>query len=107
MQAVVRHADLSSGTLGAFADLFRGPTGDARGTSQNGLTAEFLGDYNSIEATNSAGVAVYNDARNAADCAASIASAPTSPRRRRRSRACPAVFGNSDIFGGSFADPTP
>ncbi len=108
MQAVVRHADLAGGTLGSFADLFRGPTGDARGTSQNGLTAEFLGDYNSIEATNTAGVAVYNDARNAADCPAIDAfRADLSTPRPAPGADCPPTLGNSDVFGGRFADPTP
>ena len=108
MQAVVRHADLAGATVGSFTDVFRGPTGDARGTSQNGLTAEFLGDYNSVAATNGAGVAVYNDARNAADCPAidayraDLSSTPPAPGTD-----CPATFGNSDIFGGTFADPTP
>jgi hypothetical protein len=108
MQAVVRHADLTNGTLGAFSDLFRGPTGDSRGSSQNGLTAGFLGDYNSIEATNSAGVAVYNDVRNASDCAPIDAfRADLSSTRPAPGTDCPATFGNSDIFGGTFTDPTP
>jgi hypothetical protein len=108
MQAVVRHADLSGGTLSSFSDLFRGPTGDARGSSQNGLTAEFLGDYNSIDATSSGTVAVYNDVRNAADCSAidayraDLTGAPPAVES-----ACSPTFGNSDIYGGAFADPTP
>ena len=108
MQAVVRHADLAGGTLGGFSDLFRGPTGDARGSSQNGLTAEFLGDYNSIDATDSGTVAVYNDVRNAADCTAvdvfraDLTTAPPAVQT-----ACPPTFGNSDIYGGAFVDPTP
>jgi hypothetical protein len=107
MQAVVRHADLTGGTLGGFGDRFRGPTGDARGSSQNGLTAEFLGDYNSIDATNSGAVAVYNDVRNAADCPAVDAfRAGTSPPPAVQ-MACPPSFGNSDIYGGNFPDPTP
>jgi hypothetical protein len=107
MQGVVRHADLIGATMGSFADLFRGPTGDARGSSQNGLTAEFLGDYNSVDATNSGAVAVYNDVRNAADCAAIDAfragTAPPPPVET----ACAPTFGNSDIYGGNFPDPTP
>jgi hypothetical protein len=43
---VVTHADVAAGgTVGAFAQLHRSPPGDARGSSQNDLTAEFLGDY--------------------------------------------------------------
>ena len=113
MQGVVRHADVAgNGSIGAWADLNRGPTGDARGSSQNGLTAEFLGDYNYAVATDSFGSAVWNDVRNAADCAAidafrqSIANgSPTA--RPAPGTDCPRNFGNSDIFGGSFADPTP
>jgi hypothetical protein len=113
MQGVVRHADVAgNGSIGAFSDLHRGAIGDARGSSQNGLTAEFLGDYNYAVATNSFGSAVWNDVRRAADCPAidafrqSIANgSPTA--RPAPEQDCPATFGNSDIFGGSFADPTP
>jgi len=113
MQGVVRHADVAgNGSIGAFGDLHRGAIGDARGSSQNGLTAEFLGDYNYAVATNSFGSAVWNDVRRAADCPAIDAfrqsivnGAPTAPPAPEQD--CPATFGNSDIFGGSFADPTP
>ncbi len=112
MGAVVRHADVAAGGApGAYADLFRGPTGDARGSSQNGLTAEFLGDYNSAVATRDAGIAVYNDVRNAGDCPAIDAYRQSlvngSPIARPSPGIdCPVTFGNSDIFGGSFADPS-
>lgn len=53
-----------------FSDLYRGLAGDARGSSQNGLTAGFLGDYNYVAATRAAGIATFNDVRNAADCRA-------------------------------------
>jgi hypothetical protein len=113
MQGVVRHADVAgSGSIGAWADLSRGPTGDARGSSQNGLTAEFLGDYNYAVATATFGSAVWNDVRNAADCPAIDAFrqsiADGSPiAQPAPGTDCPATFGNSDIYGGSFADPTP
>lgn len=112
VQGVVRHADVNGGSLGAFSELNRGTAGDARGSSQNGLTAEFLGDYNYIDATNSFAVAVWNDVRAAADCPAidtyrqAIASG-TSATAPAVQSVCPANFGNSDIFGGNYSDPTP
>jgi hypothetical protein len=114
MQGVVRHAEVDPGTgaIGAWRNLHRAPKCDARGSSQNGLTAEFLGDYNYAVATRDAGIAVWNDVRAAADCPAidayrqSIADgAPIGPPAVQQE--CPASFGNSDIFGGSYADPTP
>jgi hypothetical protein len=118
MQGVVRHADVSaSGTLGAFTDLHRGSTGDARGSSQNNLDAGFLGDYNYAFATNAFGVAVWNDVRAAADCPAIDAyrqalynfltgASSTQPTKPAPNNVCPATFGNTDIFGGSYADLT-
>jgi hypothetical protein len=109
---VVKHADVSSGGTGAFSELHRSPAGDPRGTSQNNLVGEFLGDYVYAVAKNSYGAAVWNDARNAADCPAIDAwraslQSGTPIARPAPQLACPATFGNSDIFGGSYADPTP
>lgn len=113
-QGVVRHAefDPSTGALGAFSTLHRAPIGDARGSSANGLGSEFLGDYNFAWATNDVGVAVWNDVRDAAVCdainvfrqAVVNGQQPTAPNVQQ---VCPPTFGNSDIFGGAFADPTP
>jgi len=70
---VVLHADTpaSATTPPGFGPLHRStPTGDARGSSQNDLAAEFLGDYVYSAATNSYSMSVWNDVRNAADCPA-------------------------------------
>jgi hypothetical protein len=63
-------------------------------------------------ATRTYGAAVWNDARNAADCPAIDAwrqalqdgQSPPAPAPQQE---CPANFGNSDIYGGSYPDPTP
>ena len=111
--AVVKHANFgTTGGPSAFTTLHRGAPGDPRGSSQNDLQAEFLGDYVYAIATRDYGAAVWNDVRAAADCPAidayrqalregTAASAPA-PQQQ-----CPPTFGNSDIFGGSWADPTP
>jgi hypothetical protein len=110
MQGVVRHADAS--VLGTWSTLHRGDVGDARGSSANNLTAEFLGDYNYVVATNDRAVAAWNDVRNATVCAAINAyrqslvdGSPIAPPAPGTD--CPSTFGNSDIFAVSLADPTP
>jgi hypothetical protein len=111
----VLHADSStdpSTPTGAFAELHRSQPGDPRGSSANALTDEFIGDYVYATATRTYGATVWNDTQRAADCPAidnyrmqlqegmsAVAPAPEQD--------CPATFGNSDIFGGSYPDPTP
>jgi hypothetical protein len=111
---VFKHADIGAGGApGSFSELNRGTAGDPRGSSQNNLQAGFLGDYVYAAATRTYGTAVWNDVRNAADCPAMDAwrsflrtgGAPV-PKPAPQSD-CPATFGNTDIFGGSFLDPTP
>ena len=108
MQGVVRHATIGAGgTPTGWSDVDRGPAGDARGSSANALNGEFLGDYNTTAAANGFAVATFVDVRNAADCPAvdafrqSLADGNPIARPAPNS-ACPATFGNSDIFGGHF-----
>jgi hypothetical protein len=112
---VVLHADSSispTGSTGAFTSLHRGAPGDPRSSSQNGLTAEFLGDYVYAAATRTYGTAVWNDSRNGADCPAidnyrmSLRIGPALPAPAPQQDCPTPTFGNSDIYGGTFADPT-
>ena len=112
-QGVVRHADVAAnGSFTDWTDLNRGPTGDARGSSANALTDEFLGDYDYAFATNAFAVAVWNDGRDAADCPAidayrqSLVDGDPIPRPAP-AQDCPATFGNTNIYGGNYPDPTP
>jgi hypothetical protein len=101
---VFLHATVGASGTGTFKEVNRGANGDPRGTSQNGLTAEFLGDYVYAAATRTYGAGVWNDARNAKDCLAidawrmSLRGGPAAPRPAPQAD-CPANFGNSDIFG--------
>ena len=112
-QGVVRHASVPAGggAPAAFTTLHRGAVGDARGSSANALISEFLGDYNYAVATRDYGAAVWNDARDAAVCPAInayrqslVAGSPIPPPAPNVD--CPPTFGNTDIRGGSYADPT-
>jgi hypothetical protein len=115
---VVKHADIGAGgAFGAWGELHRSPGGDPRASSQNNLWLEFLGDYVYAVATNTYGAAVWNDMRNGADCPAmdawraaaqaAILAGTAVPPAPAPQQACPANFGNSDIYGGSYPDPTP
>ena len=108
----ILHADVTGGTIGAFGTLARGAVGDPRASSQNDLTAEFLGDYVYTAATRTGAVGVWNDVRNAADCPAldpwrlSLRAGTSVPKPAPQAD-CPATFGNTDIFGAAVSDPTP
>jgi hypothetical protein len=116
MLGVVRHANvtLATGAVGAFTTLHRGAIGDGRGSSANSLATEFLGDYNYAVATREFGTAVWVDSRAAAVCPAINAyrqslvdGTPITPPAPNQD--CPDVggfFGNTDIFGGSYLDPS-
>jgi hypothetical protein len=135
---VVLHAPVTGGQVGTFTQVHRGASGDARGSSQNNLAAEFLGDYVYAAATRTYGTAVWNDVRAAADCPAidayrqalhdeaTVTGQQTAEAEEPRGEedlmqhgkvqedpatppavqlVCPAAFGNSDIFGGTFVNP--
>jgi hypothetical protein len=117
---VVKHADIGgNGVPGAWGELNRGATGDPRGSSQNNLWLEFLGDYVYAVATNTYGAGVWNDTRRATDCPAidnwraaaqaAVQNGTAVPTKPAPEQDCGPnnTFGNSDIFGGSYADPTP
>jgi hypothetical protein len=112
MQGVVRHANLSAGgAVGAWSTLHRAAVGDARGTTRT-LNREAVYDYNYAAATRTYGAAVWMDVRNAADCPAVdayrqslIDGTPITPPAPVTD--CPAQFGNEDIYGGTYLDPTP
>ena len=110
---VVLHSNVESGgDPTGFTEVHRGAGGDPRGSSQNNLALEFLGDYVYADAMNDFGVAVWQDARNASDCPAidtwragvqtslSLANPPAVQLQ------CEPTFGNTDIFSWSGADPT-
>lgn len=109
----VLHAEVApNGAIGPWSVLVRGPVGDPRGTSQNGLTAEFLGDYVYTAATRQGVVGLWNEASRAADCpaidsfrASLYTATPQSPPDVQGM--CPIAFGNSDIDGAMVTDPTP
>jgi hypothetical protein len=108
-------ADLLNGGSLTLRELHRGAQGDARTASQNDLQAEFLGDYVYAVATRDYAAAVWQDARNGADCPAidawrmSLRTETTADDvpTPRPNIVCPATFGNTDIFGWSGLDPTP
>jgi hypothetical protein len=109
---VTRHADVTGTTLSNLSTLDRGAVGDGRASSANALIDEFIGDYNTVAATNAGAVSVFNDARNAAICPAIDAFRQdvfdgTAGEAPAPATACPATFGNTDIFSVAPADPTP
>jgi len=110
---VVLHSDiLPSGAPAGFSEIHRGAPGDPRGSAQNNVVLEFLGDYVYAAATRDFGVAVWNDVRSASDCPAvdtwraGVQVSLSLAGRPAIQQVCAATFGNTDIFGGSWADPS-
>jgi hypothetical protein len=112
MQGVTRHADVGAGgAVGSFTTLHRGAVGDARGSTRT-LNRELIYDYQFAAATRSYGAVVWIDARDATVCPAVnayrqslIDGSPIPPPRPLTD--CPSEFGNTDIYSGSYLDPTP
>jgi hypothetical protein len=114
---VIMHADVdpSTGEPGTFTEVHRGTEGDPRGSAQNNVVIEFLGDYVYADATDDYGVAVWNDMRDGSTCDdvdawradVQVAGPPLDASDRPEIRqVCPATFGNSDIWAWSGADTT-
>jgi hypothetical protein len=110
-QGVLRIGSVSSGTVTNLTTISRGATGDARASSANALVDGFLGDYNTVVANDSGAVAVYNDARNAADCPAidqyreALASGQTATAPSPATDCTDQTFGNTDIFAATSGTP--
>ena len=112
---VVKHANIDpDGAPIGWSEVHRGVLGDPRGSAQNNIVMEFLGDYVYAAATNTYAVAVWQDARDADVCddvqewRADMQEDPASfpDGRPEIQEVCPATFGNTDIFSWSGADPT-
>jgi hypothetical protein len=89
---VVLHAPVTGGTVGAFTEVHRGVSGDARSSSQNNLAAEFLGDYVYATADRTYGAAPT--ARPLTPTGRRCTTTPSRPapsRRMPRSRTVPAT----------------
>ena len=111
-QGVVLSAPVAGETIGAWSELYRGPTGDARGSAANGLISEFAGDYSYASASREFGVAVWNDVRQAADCPeidayrqSLVDGDPIAVPEPNNDclQTVDSAFGNSDIWGFSTA----
>jgi hypothetical protein len=114
---VILHADVNpvTGAPIGWTEVHRGETGDPRGSAQNNIVLEFLGDYVYADATDGYGVAVWNDVREASTCddvdewradvqeAGPPLDASTRPAIQQ---VCDPTFGNSDIWSWSGADPS-
>lgn len=98
----------ANGAPYAWSTLHQGPSGDARGSGGVGIGREFLGDYVYVIATRTYGAGTWTDLRNSANCS-------TVDQWRQQSldagmrlfpapwplAACPANFGNTDIYSVS------
>jgi len=110
---VVLHSDVGeNGTPTGFVEVHRGIESDPRGSSANSLVWAFLGENIYAAATDTYGIAVWSDTRNAAHCPAIddwrglIAETQDPSDPPAPGTECPPTFGNSDLrrgFGRSLA----
>jgi hypothetical protein len=102
-------ATMTAAGPGGWATEAMGLAGDARGASANGLSAEFLGDYDYAAATTEYGVALWvADARAAQNCRAVDAYRQSLYTSSPLPKPNPAIacaesprFGNIDIWGAT------
>jgi hypothetical protein len=110
-QGVLRMGSVSSGVVTNLTTVSRGAIGDARASAANSLVDGFLGDYNTVVANDNGAVAVYNDARNAADCPAvdqfreALVSGQTATAPAPATDCPDQTFGNTDIFAATSGTP--
>ncbi len=74
---------------------------DPDGSSTNGLSAQFLGDYITTVADSGHVFAVWTDSRNASTCGAVDAFRAGTASKPDVIAQCPDTFGNTDIFLGT------
>lgn len=103
MLGVVRQA--SWGLLGSWTTLHTGTIADARGSTSQDTSSEFLGDYNTAWATNDGVFGAWNDVRDTSLCPvintfrqSLLDGTPTAQPAPQND--CPDTFGASSIYGG-------
>ena len=86
---------------GAFSSEHKiSASSDPDGSSTNGLTAQFLGDYNTLISDNDHAWFIWTDARAATPCAAVDAFRAGTGGVPNVPASCLGTFGNTDIFVG-------
>ena len=99
----------ADGAPTGWAQAHRGEVGDPRASSQNNLVLEFLGDYVYAAATDTYGVAVWNDVRDGTPCdainewRAEVQQTLDPTGAPEVQQECDLTFGNTDIFGWTSA----
>jgi len=105
MQGVVRHATRDGTSLVNWSTPYRDTSGDARASSANSLTAEFLGDYTYTAATSENVVALWTSSAGAVCSAVNAYRTGGDPVSVPNDCGVNSTFGNTDI--ASYAAPIP